>query len=286
MSSATTNLLPQDHEEFRTKEYWDTFFKKRGNEAFEWYGSYPDVSKNLNRCNLENSAQFLAIGCGNSNFSTDLYDAGFPNITNIDFSDLVIDEMRLQNEQLRPQMKWKVADMTDMKGVVGDNSVDVVVDKGALDALLSVDNAETQAQGVAMFNDLSRVLVDGGRYICITLAEEFILKALVSYFVMGNQVKDTSVDWSLTLETLDTSTPTQQQSLKGKLATNSPFTPIVWIFQKHVKPEVSMNGANNDICCSVNFDILGNYMPSVLGGGDSIMPAQDIITHVSNSTIE
>ena len=37
------NLLPKDHKEFRQKEYWDSFFKKRGKAAFEWYGEYSEL---------------------------------------------------------------------------------------------------------------------------------------------------------------------------------------------------------------------------------------------------
>lgn len=31
------NLLPRSREEFAQTDYWNEFFKKRGNEAFEWY---------------------------------------------------------------------------------------------------------------------------------------------------------------------------------------------------------------------------------------------------------
>lgn len=31
------NLLPKSHEEFSKADYWNTFFKKRGKKAFEWY---------------------------------------------------------------------------------------------------------------------------------------------------------------------------------------------------------------------------------------------------------
>lgn len=31
------NLLPKSFKEFRDKDYWDSFFVKRRNEAFEWY---------------------------------------------------------------------------------------------------------------------------------------------------------------------------------------------------------------------------------------------------------
>lgn len=29
-------ILPRTNEDFLKTEYWDTFFKKRGKEAFEW----------------------------------------------------------------------------------------------------------------------------------------------------------------------------------------------------------------------------------------------------------
>lgn len=31
------NLLPKTHEEFSYAEYWNSFFKKRGKKAFDWY---------------------------------------------------------------------------------------------------------------------------------------------------------------------------------------------------------------------------------------------------------
>lgn len=30
------NLLPKSSEEFANKEYWNQFFQKRGENAFEW----------------------------------------------------------------------------------------------------------------------------------------------------------------------------------------------------------------------------------------------------------
>jgi hypothetical protein len=37
------NLLPKDHKQFQQKEYWDSFFKRRGKAAFEWYGEYNEL---------------------------------------------------------------------------------------------------------------------------------------------------------------------------------------------------------------------------------------------------
>lgn len=34
------DLLPRTAVEFSSAEYWERFFKKRGEKAFEWYGDY------------------------------------------------------------------------------------------------------------------------------------------------------------------------------------------------------------------------------------------------------
>ena len=34
------SLLPRTADEFSSAEYWERFFKKRGEKSFEWYGDY------------------------------------------------------------------------------------------------------------------------------------------------------------------------------------------------------------------------------------------------------
>jgi ubiquinone/menaquinone biosynthesis C-methylase UbiE len=178
-ASASSSLLPKSHSQFHEKAYWDSFFRDRGQEAFEWYGEFQDLAGNLFR-RIKREDRILVIGCGNSNLSACLYDKGFKNITNLDFSDTVIEEMRTKNTE-RDQMRWIVGDMTNMSGLENE-SFEVVLDKGALDALVS-ENSEFHAQQAAsMFNEISRVLVPKGRYACITLAESFVLGSFMKYF--------------------------------------------------------------------------------------------------------
>ena len=66
------NLLPQDHQEFRQKDYWDTFFKNRGKKAFEWYGEYHELCGILHKY-IKSVDSILQIGCGNSTLAADLY---------------------------------------------------------------------------------------------------------------------------------------------------------------------------------------------------------------------
>lgn len=69
------DLLPKDLSQFHTKEYWNSFFQKRGKEAFEWYGEYRDVRSEFQKL-IPKDAKILIIGCGNSEMSAEMYDDG------------------------------------------------------------------------------------------------------------------------------------------------------------------------------------------------------------------
>lgn len=120
--------------DFTSKENWDQFFTIRGSDdSFEWYAEWPQLKDILlphlssppastgdgggsssSRGKAE-EVQILVPGCGNSKLSEKLYDEGFRNITNIDFSKVVILDMLRRNVRLRPEMKWRVMDMTQMQ---------------------------------------------------------------------------------------------------------------------------------------------------------------------------
>lgn len=116
------SLLPKAADEFRNPEYWDQFFDKVGGEAFEWfvfqykfylnhslylfrYSDFVDLASVLCKY-IKARDEVLIIGCGNSTLSSDLYDTGIENITNIDLSEKVIKQMKKQNEKRRNNMKW------------------------------------------------------------------------------------------------------------------------------------------------------------------------------------
>lgn len=189
-----SELLPSAPAEFSGREYWDRFFIERGSEAFEWYGKFGDVRGQLEKL-VKREEGVLIIGCGNSDFSAELYDCGYHSIRNLDFSELVINEMRAKNQMARPDMHWDVGDMTDMNAY-GACQFDVVFDKGALDALMSVESAEVMGKAADMFREIERVLSLSGRYICVSLAEPFILKTLINGFAS----QSLTTRWSITIE--------------------------------------------------------------------------------------
>ncbi|XP_076766144.1 eEF1A lysine and N-terminal methyltransferase homolog [Xylocopa sonorina] len=172
------NLLPKTHEEFSQVEYWNTFFKKR-KKNFEWYGEYPELCGILLKY-ITIKDNILIVGCGNSTISMCLYDAGYRNITNIDISHIVIKQMRDINASGRPDLVYEQMDATQM--TYSNNAFSVILDKGTLDALMPDTKEGTLSTINKYFEEITRVLRNGGRYICISLLQEHILKQLLSYF--------------------------------------------------------------------------------------------------------
>ena len=41
------SLLPRSHADFGRADFWEGFFKKRGEKAFEWYGPRIQIKKYL-----------------------------------------------------------------------------------------------------------------------------------------------------------------------------------------------------------------------------------------------
>jgi len=58
-----------------------------------------------------------------------------------------------------------------------------VIDKGTLDALCPPDGDQQSIDQIqSMFNEISRVLKIGGRYLIVTLAQHHIVELFVDYF--------------------------------------------------------------------------------------------------------
>ncbi|KAL7124278.1 hypothetical protein ABFS83_14G037900 [Erythranthe nasuta] len=173
--------LPIAFGNFTDQENWDFFFDARGvDDFFEWYADWPQL-RTLLRSHLSEEQSILVPACGNSRLSEHLYDDGFTNITNVDFSKVVISAMLRRNVEQRPAMKWRVMDMTDMQFENG--TIDAIVDKGGLDALM--ESELDSRSGILYLSEVKRLLKAGGKYICLTLAEPHVLGLLFRKFRFG-----------------------------------------------------------------------------------------------------
>lgn len=185
-------VLPDEKGDFSSQSFWDGFFVEwskthaEAEEGFEWYGEWSDISPlvNLSReaQGLKRSqAECLVVGCGNSSLSKDMYDEGYRQVTSIDFSSVVIEDMKATYEdpQACPGLRFILMDMLAMPDAWAQR-FHMVVDKGALDALFAEDTEEMREKARGMLVEITRVLAKGGMYmvghaamVLINLAELF-----------------------------------------------------------------------------------------------------------------
>ncbi|KAJ3697307.1 hypothetical protein LUZ61_001012 [Rhynchospora tenuis] len=184
--------------DFTSKENWDNFFSLRGTgDSFEWYADWPELKQPLlSHLSVPSDSdssldlvEILVPGCGSSRLSEFIYDAGFRHITNVDFSKVVISDMLRRYVRSRPEMKWRIMDMTNLQ--FSDKVFDIVLDKGGLDALMEPEVGTTL--GSKYLKEVKRVLKDGGKFICLTLAESHVLGLLLPEFRFG---------WEMTIQAI------------------------------------------------------------------------------------
>ncbi|KAF7977713.1 hypothetical protein HWV62_2986 [Athelia sp. TMB] len=113
--STDRSVLPASNEDYGTQEYWEERYKKENGEvSFDWFLT-PE------RC--------LPI------MHVSMYDQGWKNIVNIDYSSALIAQMKDKHSASRPEMEWHEMDIRKL--TFEDDSFDVALDKGTMDALMT-----------------------------------------------------------------------------------------------------------------------------------------------------
>ena len=180
----TVSKCATSNSDYKEKSYWDDRFTTEN--SFDWLLTYEQLKEFLLPHFKDEYRRALVIGCGNSNFSSSLYDDNFfKDIVNIDFSDVIINKMQVNNREARPNMSWITMDMLDLK--FEPNTFDVVIDKASMDALF-VDEGDVWDPNEnviisvdKMCEGISKVLKSGGIYIQISFSQpHFRMKYLLN----------------------------------------------------------------------------------------------------------
>ena len=145
-------------------KYWEERYKNSEYPTFDWLENYQTLKEIITSLNIsKESGKILNLGCGNSEFSENMYDDGYHNIKNIDISHNVINLMKERSKN-RPEMTYEVMDVRDLK--FEDNYFDLAIDKSTIDALLCGDDAFINV--AKMIKEVQRVLKVGGYYMMIS----------------------------------------------------------------------------------------------------------------------
>ncbi|KAH9913991.1 S-adenosyl-L-methionine-dependent methyltransferase [Epithele typhae] len=173
-------VLPQKNEEYGSKEYWDQRYNLESEEqSFDWFKSYADVADLLREIVPVKSSRILMLGCGNSTLSQDMYEDGFKNIVNTDYSRVLIEKMR-HKHAYAPEMEWHEMDIRDLK--FETDTFDVAIDKGTMDAMMTAkadvwDPPEEVVQNCNReVDEVLRVLKKGGVFIYLTFGQPHFRK--------------------------------------------------------------------------------------------------------------
>ena len=102
--------LPTEYPNYSSSEYWNNRYILEKGEVSEWFFNcfflleilfmfwrlFPfEIFRSvvLNVLKRDYGKEILIVGCGNSRMNEILYNEGYRNITNIDYSKVLIDEM-------------------------------------------------------------------------------------------------------------------------------------------------------------------------------------------------
>lgn len=170
--------LPANNADYREKKYWDSRYQIE--EEYDWFSSYVSFQQLL-KGDIDTSHKILMLGCGNSSLSEQMYRDGYKNITNIDFSPVVIEKMANKHSDL-PEMSWLVMDICDLR--FEQSSFDIVLEKGTLDALMVHEkdpwntSEETLQKIDSILQQVTTILKPGGKFISITFAQPHFRRPL------------------------------------------------------------------------------------------------------------
>lgn len=135
--------LPENFPDYSEQEYWDQRYASEPEGSYDWLVAYSQLrGLLLPRLQEQWDAEILVLGCGNSRFSEELYTEGFKNITNVDFSPILIKQMESRYSQYE-EMEFTTMNACNLQFPA--NCFNAVIDKCTLDCVLCGEHSFNRA---------------------------------------------------------------------------------------------------------------------------------------------
>lgn len=156
--------------DFSSQRAWDDYYRQAdSNVTLEWHASVPfSVQINL----IPRGSSCLMVGCGNSAFSSILYNAhqGETRITCLDSSSTCLDQLQNLYSKTCPNMTFLCGDAITLSNTLQQDATlpqhyNVIYDKGLTDAILCDEGWDGPLE--QLLREVSTVLTSGGIYILI-----------------------------------------------------------------------------------------------------------------------
>lgn len=147
---------------------------------------------------MKKTDNILMAGAGNSRLTEDMLEDGYQTITNVDISQVCIDQM-VEKYKDREGMTWQQMNLMSLE--FPDETFDTVLDKGTLDSILCGEGSTANVK--KMCEEVSRCLKPAGVYF------------IVSYGVPDNRLsylENGDYGWKVTVHTVQKPTVSAVQS--------------------------------------------------------------------------
>jgi SAM-dependent methyltransferase len=148
--------------DFSRRETWEAWYACAGRlDEAEWLVEPECVAAHVERL-VDRAAEVLVPGCGVSRLGPLLAERGFEHVV---CGDCCAAAVRACQARHPRGVEWVQLDALRMSGVVPSASVDLVLDKGLLDAQACAADARALP---ALLAEVRRVLCAGGLYMVVT----------------------------------------------------------------------------------------------------------------------
>lgn len=198
---------PDDVREYKLQQYWDKRFEQE--ESYDWLVTFDQVSQLIKETCLSSSSssdqptaqshlRVLVVGCGNSPFSQEIREA-HPDwsIVSLDYSPVVIENMKKRYPEEPGRFEWVCGDMTRLKEAFAPGTFDAVIDKAAMDALVTDEGSpwepkeEVQREVESMLKGVTALLRHHGVFVQISFQQvHFRVK-----YLRGRQEGENAYGW-------------------------------------------------------------------------------------------
>lgn len=158
------NILNHPAPAYTELSYWNSRYENTLKDgSFEWFLPFQQIKPMLSKY-ITSSGIALNVGCGNSEMSADLLSTSINKVISIDFSDVVITQMRAKY-QSEKRLEWVTMNCEKMVRFQS-KMFDYVFEKGTLDTLLC---SETSVKVVeSTLKEIARVMKPNGLFFSIS----------------------------------------------------------------------------------------------------------------------
>ncbi|KAK1945986.1 EEF1A lysine methyltransferase 4 [Phytophthora citrophthora] len=199
------------------KSYWEARFE--GEAEFDWYCEYSHIRELLTSY-ISKTKQVLITGTGTSRLPAEMATDGYSSVVAMDYAANVIEKMQARSKENAWGVRFVEADLTLMSDWESD-SVDCVIDKGCLDAMLlkpetesvesnwklvTPDSPDDLSDVKSSMQQLGRILKPDGLLFFMTFGSPSNRVNMFEWVPSGNE---SAMEWEI-LQCLEMS-PTESQ---------------------------------------------------------------------------